>query len=81
MTYAIANSVRICLALGSVVAVIGGATVPGHAAKAGSMTDCFADLERGTSAQIVCEFPLQPSPTELVCVPYRWKGRAGARRC
>ena len=31
---------------------------------AGTMRDCFADLERGTSADIVCQFPLQPSPSE-----------------
>ena len=35
-----------------------------QAAPAASMVDCFADLERGTSAQIVCEFPLQPSAAE-----------------
>jgi hypothetical protein len=26
--------------------------------------DCFADLQRGTSDEIVCHFPLQPSPQE-----------------
>jgi hypothetical protein len=34
------------------------------AAKAASMADCFADLERGTASDIVCEFPLRPSPVE-----------------
>jgi hypothetical protein len=33
-------------------------------AKAASMAACFADLERGTAPEIVCEFPLQPSPAE-----------------
>jgi hypothetical protein len=34
------------------------------AAKAASMSDCFADLERGTTPEIMCEFPLQPSAAE-----------------
>lgn len=34
------------------------------AAKAANMADCLRDLEFGTSAEIVCEFPLQPSPAE-----------------
>ncbi len=37
---------------------------PTAAAPKASMTDCFADLEKGTSPQIVCEFPLKPSPAE-----------------
>ncbi len=37
---------------------------PAAAAKAVSMAACFADLERGTAPDIVCEFPLQPSPAE-----------------
>lgn len=40
------------------------AALPAQAAPKASMTDCFADLEKGTSPQIVCDFPLQPSPTE-----------------
>ena len=35
-----------------------------RAAKAASMADCFHDLEFGTSPEIVCEFPLQPSLAE-----------------
>ena len=38
--------------------------VPAVAAKAASMAACFADLERGTAPDIICEFPLQPSPAE-----------------
>lgn len=44
--------------------LIGGPIAPATAAKAISMAACFADLERGTAPEIVCEFPLQPSPTE-----------------
>ncbi len=28
------------------------------------MMDCFADLQSGTTPDIVCEFPLKPSPAE-----------------
>ena len=35
-----------------------------NAAPAASMNDCFADLERGKSTEIACEFPLKPSPSE-----------------
>jgi hypothetical protein len=46
--------------------VLGGSFVTGApaAAKSASMADCFADLERGTATDIVCEFPLRPSPVE-----------------
>ncbi len=44
--------------------LIGVSVVPVTAAKAVSMAACFADLERGTARDIVCEFPLQPSPAE-----------------
>jgi hypothetical protein len=37
---------------------------PAQAAKSATMMGCFADLETGTSPDIVCDFPLQPSPTE-----------------
>lgn len=38
--------------------------VPAQAQAAGTMQDCFVDLERGTAAEIVCDFPLRPSPVE-----------------
>ena len=53
----------VCAAL----VVLGGATwapAPSHAAKVGGITDCFAELERGNGSEIVCEFPVQPSPKE-----------------
>lgn len=53
--------------LGRIVAgcaLLAVASLPGEAAPRASMSDCFADLEKGKSQQIVCEFPLQPSPAE-----------------
>ena len=38
--------------------------MPSLASAATTMGDCFADLERGTSTHIVCNFPLKPSPGE-----------------
>ncbi len=58
--------VQVFVAVGC-AAIWGGAGVsvaPAAAAKADSMAACFADLERGTAPEIVCEFPLQPSPIE-----------------
>ena len=52
------------LVLVGLVAACATAIPTAASAKAASMNDCFADLERGTSTQIVCEFPLQPSVTE-----------------
>jgi hypothetical protein len=46
-----------------VIGIACGAASPAFA-KAASMAACFADLERGTALEIVCEFPLQPSPAE-----------------
>ena len=40
------------------------APLPASAKAAGTMRDCFADLERGNSPDIVCEFPIQPSVAE-----------------
>ena len=37
---------------------------PASAKAAGTMRDCFVDLERGNSPDIVCEFPIQPSAAE-----------------
>ena len=45
-------------------ALLCGSWMPGGAFAAGTMGDCFADLERGTSDYIVCAFPLNPSPNE-----------------
>jgi hypothetical protein len=50
--------------MGAVVVALGCALASPALAKAASMAACFADLERGTAPEIVCEFPLQPSPTE-----------------
>jgi hypothetical protein len=51
--------------LATVLVSINGLVIePAAAAKAASMAACFADLERGTAPDIVCEFPLQPSPAE-----------------
>lgn len=41
-----------------------GAPLLASAKASGTMRDCFVDLERGSSANIVCEFPLQPSQAE-----------------
>ena len=60
MRNVLATAVALAMATATPVAV----TAPAHAAKAASMADCFADLERGTAPQIVCEFPLQPSAAE-----------------
>lgn len=43
---------------------LGGSAPPALAAPKASMNDCFADLEKGNSPQIVCDFPLQPSAAE-----------------
>ena len=49
-------------------ALLWGIWLPGGAIAAGTMSDCFADLERGTSDYIVCAFPLNPSPNERATV-------------
>ena len=52
------------------IAAVGFSTIAGMApalaagAGAGTMGDCFSDLERGSSSHIVCNFPLQPSAAE-----------------
>jgi hypothetical protein len=50
--------------IGAAIMVLCGTAASPAMAKAASMAACFADLERGTAPEIVCEFPLQPSPTE-----------------
>jgi hypothetical protein len=50
--------------LGAVIMLASSAVASPVIAKAASMAACFADLERGSAPEIVCEFPLQPSPTE-----------------
>ncbi len=55
---------RARIGMGAVIGAFGCASASPALAKAASMAACFADLERGTAPEIVCEFPLQPSPTE-----------------
>ena len=48
---------------------------------AGTMASCFADLERGASHDIVCDFPLQPSAAERVELEKQTSGFLKDVRC
>ncbi len=52
------------------------AAKPGHGA-----LDCFADLMRGRSDEIVCEFPIQPSAQERADLEKQSRGFVKNARC
>jgi hypothetical protein len=64
----------------AVVVCVGVAT-PAHAAKPGAGLDCFADLMRGTSEEIVCTFPLQPSASEQAELEKQSRGYVKNAQC
>jgi hypothetical protein len=56
--------------------------LPANAAKPGpGALDCFADLMRGKSETIVCEFPLQPSAQERAELEKQSRGYVKNARC
>ena len=64
-----------------IVGAVGFAGIPAHAAKAANMMACFADLERGSAPEIVCEFPLQPSPAERAEIEKQTSGYLKTATC